>query len=50
MAADLYVGSQVHWAMIFGAPGLKGDPVFEDYVARVTGRPAYQRITPAQGS
>lgn len=42
-AADVYVGSELNWAMRFGAPGLKGEPVFDDYVARLTARPAYQR-------
>lgn len=45
-AADVYVGSEISWAMMFGAPGLKGDPVFDAYVARITARPAYTR---AQG-
>ncbi|MGF7159083.1 glutathione S-transferase [Rhodoligotrophos appendicifer] len=42
-AADVYIGSQINWAGMFGAPGLKGDPVFDAYVARVTDRPAYKR-------
>jgi glutathione S-transferase len=42
-AADVYVGSQIRWAMMFGAPGLKGEKVFEDYVARLSARPAAQR-------
>lgn len=42
-AADLYIGAEIGWAMMFGAPGLKGETVFDDYVARVTARPAYQR-------
>ncbi|HEY9217299.1 MAG TPA: glutathione S-transferase family protein [Phenylobacterium sp.] len=42
-AADVYIGSELNWAMMFGAPGIKGEPVFDDYVARVTQRPAFQR-------
>jgi glutathione S-transferase len=48
-AADLYVGAQLNWAMMFGAPGLKGEPLFEDYVARITERPAYRRAAAADG-
>lgn len=40
-AADLYLGSELGWAMSFGAPGLKGEPVFDDYVARISSRPAF---------
>jgi glutathione S-transferase len=43
-AADVYVGSELRWAMMFGAPGLKGEKVFEDYVARLSARPAAQRL------
>ena len=46
-AADIYVGSQISWAMMFGAPGLKGEKVFDDYVARVTERPAFKRAAAA---
>ncbi len=46
-AADVYVGSELNWAMMFGAPGLKGEPVIDDYVARLTTRPAYRRVAPA---
>jgi glutathione S-transferase len=46
-AADVYVGSELNWAMMFGAPGLKGEKVFDDYVARITARPAYQRVLQA---
>jgi len=42
-AADVYVGSEIRWAMMFGAPGLKGEKVFDDYVARLNARPALQR-------
>ena len=46
-AADVYVGSELNWAMMFGAPGIKGDAVFEDFVARVTARRAYLRVAAA---
>jgi len=42
-AADVYVGSEIRFAMTFGAPGLKGEKVFDDYVARLSARPAAQR-------
>jgi glutathione S-transferase len=32
---------------MFGAPGLKGEKVFDDYVARMMSRPAFQRVTAA---
>lgn len=46
-AADVYVGSELRWAMMFGAPGLKGEKVFDDYVARLSTRPALQRVSAA---
>jgi glutathione S-transferase len=46
-AADVYIGSELNWAMMFGAPGLKGEAVIDDYVARLTARPAYRRVAPA---
>lgn len=42
-AADVYVGAEIRWAMMFGAPDLKGEKVFDDYVARLSARPAAQR-------
>lgn len=42
-AADVYLGAELGWAMQFGAPDLKGDPVFDAYVARIGERPAYAR-------
>lgn len=42
-AADVYIGSEVRWAMMFGASGLKGEKVFDEYVARLGARPALQR-------
>jgi glutathione S-transferase len=44
-AADLYIGSEINFAMMFGGPGLKGETLFEDYVARLVARPAYKRST-----
>ena len=44
-AADVYVGAEIAWAMSFGAPGLKGEPVFDDYVARITAREANRKTT-----
>ncbi|MBS0547126.1 MAG: glutathione S-transferase family protein [Proteobacteria bacterium] len=44
-AADVYIGSELGWAMMFGAPNLKGEKVFDDYVARVQARPAYKRAS-----
>jgi len=40
-AADVYVGAQLGWGMQFGA--LEKRPAFEQYVGRLTARPAYQR-------
>lgn len=42
-AADVYIGALIGWAMAFGAPDIKGEPVFEAYMARVRERPAFQR-------
>ena len=42
-AADVYIGSELNWAMMFGAPGLKDSPLFTRYVESVTARPAYER-------
>ncbi len=42
-AADVYVGSQIRFAIMFGAAGFKGKTVFDDYVARLSARPAAQR-------
>jgi glutathione S-transferase len=41
-AADVYIGSEIRFAMMFGASGLKGEKVFDDYVARLSARPAAQ--------
>jgi glutathione S-transferase len=37
-AADLYVGSQIGWGMMFGS--IDKRPAFEDYWGRISGRPA----------
>ncbi|OQW74017.1 MAG: glutathione S-transferase [Proteobacteria bacterium ST_bin11] len=37
-AADVYLGSQLGWGMMFGT--IEKHPLFEDYVARVYSRPA----------
>jgi glutathione S-transferase len=40
-AADVYVGSQIGWGMMFGT--IEKRPAFEDYMARIASRPAAQR-------
>jgi glutathione S-transferase len=42
-AADLYVGSQLGFGMMFGT--IEKRPAFAQYWQRVTDRPAYQRAT-----
>jgi len=42
-AADVYVGSELRFAAMFGAPGIKGEKVFDDYLGRLAARPAAQR-------
>jgi glutathione S-transferase len=37
-AADVYVGAQIGWGMMFG--NIEKRPVFEDYVGRLQARPA----------
>jgi glutathione S-transferase len=44
-AADVYIGACLGWGKMFGALGIAGEPVFDDYIERVQGRPAYQRAT-----
>ena len=44
-AADVYVGSEIRFAMMFGASGFKGNKVFDDYLARLSARPAAQRTS-----
>lgn len=40
-AADVYVGSQIGWGMMFGS--IDKRPAFEDYVGRIMSRPAAVR-------
>jgi glutathione S-transferase len=40
-AADVYVGSQIGWGMMFGS--IEKRPAFEDYFGRLQSRPAAQR-------
>ena len=40
-AADVYVGSQIGWGMMFGT--IEKRPAFADYVGRLQSRPAAQR-------
>ncbi len=40
-AADVYVGSHIDWGLLFGT--LPSRPAFEDYIAALRTRPAYQR-------
>jgi len=40
-AADLYVGAQIGYGMMFGS--IEKSPLFEDYVARLQARPAAKR-------
>ncbi|GGH12959.1 glutathione S-transferase [Alsobacter metallidurans] len=42
-AADVYIGSQIGWGLIFGT--IEKRPAFERYWARVSDRPAYRRAT-----
>jgi glutathione S-transferase len=39
-AADVYVGSHVNWGLMFGS--IPKRPAFEDYVARISARPAFK--------
>jgi glutathione S-transferase len=40
-AADLYLGAQLGWGMMFKTVPTR--PAFEAYVAKITDRPAYHR-------
>ena len=42
-AADVYIGAQMLWGGMFGAPRLKESKSISAYVERCTKRPAYQR-------
>ena len=46
-AANLYIASSLSWTGMFGAPGIKGDPVFDPYVTRCTAPDAYRRVNVA---
>jgi len=46
-AADVYVGSELNWGGMFGAPRLKESETLQAYVHRVTDRPAYKRAAEA---
>ena len=46
-AADVYIGSELAWGTMFGAPRLKESKIIQDYVARVTDRPAARRAKEA---
>jgi glutathione S-transferase len=41
-AVDVYVGAQIYWGMM--AKGIEPRPIFEQYTARCTARPAFQRV------
>lgn len=42
-AADVYVGSHVSWGLQFGS--IETRPAFQEYLARVSDRPAFKRAT-----
>ena len=42
-AADVYIGAQLLWGGMFGAPRLKESKLISAYVERCTKRPAYLR-------
>jgi glutathione S-transferase len=42
-AADLYIGAELGWASMFGAPRLKESKPIAEFVARVTDRPAFKK-------
>ena len=44
-AADVYLGSELAWAVSFGAPAISERPRLAGYIERVKERPAYQRTT-----
>lgn len=46
-AADVYIGSQLLWGGMFGAPRLKESAAISAYVERCTARPAYGRTQDA---
>ena len=48
-AADVYLGSQLGWALGAGAPGVKEEPRFVEYIQRLGSRPAYLKASRADG-
>ncbi len=46
--ADVYVGAQVDWGLMFGS--IPTRPAFEAYVARLRARPAYQAAKAIDGA
>lgn len=46
-AADVYVGAELAWASMFGAPGIADHPRIATYVERIRDRPAYRKTTAA---
>lgn len=46
-AADISLGTQIVWAMMLGTPGLKDDPIFEAYKARIFERPKFSVVSDA---
>ena len=42
-AADIYIGAQLNWARMFGAPRIADSPVISAYLERMIARPAYGR-------
>jgi glutathione S-transferase len=47
-AADVYVGSQIDWGLMFKS--IPSRPAFEAYAARLRARPAYQRQKAIDGA
>ncbi len=47
-AADVYIGSQLMWGGMFGAPRLKESQAIGAYVERCKARPAYRRTWESQ--
>lgn len=43
-AADVYIASEIVWAITFAAPGLADNPIFAAYADRARARPAFQRV------
>jgi len=47
-AADVYVGSQIGWGMF--TKGIEPRPAFQQYLARISERPAYKKATDADNA